>query len=46
MCYWVRFWKDKEVLREVPVHADTKEEAKDIFQHDFPHVRQFELISH
>jgi len=45
MCYWVKFRKDEKVLREVPVHADTEGEAKNMFQHDFPGVRQFELIS-
>jgi hypothetical protein len=47
MCFWVRFWEDENnnVLREVPVHADTKNEARDIFQHDFPAVSRFELLS-
>jgi hypothetical protein len=45
MCYWVKFWKGEKVLRKVPVHADTTEEAKNIFKHDFPDVRHFELIS-
>ncbi|WP_292464113.1 hypothetical protein [Methanolobus sp.] len=46
MCYWIKFWKgeNEKVLREVPVHADTTEEAKNIFKHDFPGVRQFEVI--
>lgn len=45
MCFWAKFREDEKVLREVPIHADTIEEAKDIFQHDFPDVSQFELIS-
>jgi hypothetical protein len=45
MCYWIKFREDEKVLREVPVHADTTEEAKDMFKHDFPDVRQFEIIS-
>jgi hypothetical protein len=45
MCYWVKFREDEKVLREVPVHADTDSEAKYMFQHDFPGVDQFELIS-
>jgi hypothetical protein len=45
MCFWVRFWEDEsnKVLREVPVHAETTNEAKNIFQHDFPDVSHFEL---
>ncbi|AFV24675.1 hypothetical protein Mpsy_2471 [Methanolobus psychrophilus R15] len=45
MCFWVRFWEDEnnKVLREVPVHAETTNEAKSIFQHDFPDVSHFEL---
>lgn len=47
MCYWVKFWEseNEKVLREVPVHANTTEEAKDMFKHDFPGVNNFELIS-
>jgi hypothetical protein len=45
MCFWVQFREDEDLLREVPIHADTTEEAKDIFQQDFPDVSQFELIS-
>jgi hypothetical protein len=47
MCFWVKFREDEneKILREVPVHADTKNKAKDIFQQDFPGVSQFELIS-
>lgn len=46
MCYWVKFWasEQKKIVREVPVHADTVEEAEDIFNHDFPDVNCFELI--
>lgn len=46
MCYWIKFWQDEKekILREVPVHADTEKDAKDMFKHDFPDVRQFELI--
>lgn len=45
MCFWVRFWEDEnnKVLREVPVHAETTTEAKDMFQQDFPNVSHFEL---
>jgi hypothetical protein len=47
MCYWVKFWEDEneKILREVPVHADTENDARDIFLHDFPAVNHFELIS-
>ncbi len=45
-CYWVKFWENenKDILREVPVHADTESEAKDIFKHDFQNVNYFELM--
>jgi hypothetical protein len=45
MCYRIKLQKDEKVLRKVPVSAFTTEEAKDIFQHDFPGVNHFELIS-
>jgi hypothetical protein len=47
MCFWIKFRKDEnqDILREVPVHANTENEAKDMFQHDFPDITQFELIS-
>jgi hypothetical protein len=45
MCYWVKFREDEKTLREVPVHAGTLEDAKDIFRHDFPGISEFELIA-
>ena len=45
MCYWIKFWENEKILREVPVHADTENAAKDIFRQDFPGVNHFELIS-
>ncbi|MDW7731905.1 MAG: hypothetical protein SCH66_05695 [Methanolobus sp.] len=43
--YWVKFWEDekKRILREVPVHADTEKEAKNIFHHDFPNISHFQV---
>jgi len=45
--YWARFWEDERnrILREVPVHANDKNEATRLFRHDFPYISSFELIS-
>jgi hypothetical protein len=46
MCFWIKFQENEKTFREVPVHANTVEKAKDIFKHDFPGVNNFELITY
>jgi len=43
----MKFWEDEKgkILREVSVHAETEDEARVVFQHDFPNVSHFELIT-
>jgi len=46
MCFWIKFQENENTFREVSVHADTEDEAENVFQHDFQNVISFELITH
>jgi hypothetical protein len=47
MCCWVKFREDEneKIMREVPVHAGTENDARDIFLKEFPAFSHLELIS-
>jgi len=41
----MKFQENEKTFREVPVHANTLEEAKNIFKQDFPEVNHFKIIT-